>query len=80
MPSLEGYFPEQQGLVGMMYPLLYMHNMYSNMIDKVSEHMSVSWSFYMQDGTGRLVVVKSQPQFLEMDTKVKDFDGMRDTY
>jgi len=72
MPSLDGYFPEQHSLVGMISPLLYMHNMYSNMIDKVSQHMSVSWSFYMQDGTGRLVVVKSQPQALDMDGQ--DFD------
>lgn len=62
-----------EGMPGMMYPFLYMHNMYSNMVDKVTHHMSVSWSFFMQDGSGRLVVIKSQPQVLDMD--VQDFDG-----
>lgn len=56
----------------MMYPLMYMHNMYSNMAQKMAHHMSVSWSFYMQDGNGRLVVVQSQPQ--SMDVDVQDFD------
>ncbi|KAK0052165.1 transmembrane protein 59 [Biomphalaria pfeifferi] len=60
------------GMPRMMYPFLYMHNLYSNMVDKVTHHMSVSWSFFMQDGSGRLVVVKSQPQVLDMD--VQDFD------
>ncbi|CAL1540323.1 unnamed protein product [Lymnaea stagnalis] len=60
------------GMPRMMYPFLYMHNMYSNMVDKVTHHMSVSWSFFMQDGSGRLVVIKSQPQVLDMD--VQDFD------
>ena len=58
----------------MMYPFLYMHNMYSNVVDKVAHQMSVSWSFFMQDGTGRLVVIKSQPQMVDMD--VQDLDGM----
>ncbi|XP_059149398.1 transmembrane protein 59-like isoform X2 [Physella acuta] len=61
-----------EGMPRMMYPFLYMHNMYSNMVDKVTHHMSVSWSFFMQDGSGRLVVIKSQPQVLDMD--VQDFD------
>ena len=46
-----------------LYPFLYVHNWYSNMIDKLSQHMSVSWSFYMQGDNGRRVVVKSEPSF-----------------
>uniref|UniRef100_A0A0B7BA29 Transmembrane protein 59 n=1 Tax=Arion vulgaris TaxID=1028688 RepID=A0A0B7BA29_9EUPU len=56
----------------MLYPLLYMHNMYSNVVDKFTSQMCVSWSFFMQDGAGRLVVVRSQPQIVDMD--VQDFD------
>ncbi|XP_005107840.1 transmembrane protein 59 [Aplysia californica] len=71
MPSMEGGDPDQS-IAGMMYPLMYMHNVYSNMVDKVTQHMSVSWSFFMQDGTGRLVVIKSHPQVVDLD--VQDFD------
>ncbi len=45
----------------MLSPFLYVHNLYSNMVDKFSRHASVSWSFYMQNNNGNLVVVKSGP-------------------
>ncbi len=44
-------------------PFLYVHNLYSNMVDKLRSHATVSWSFYMQNNNGQLVVVKSEPQF-----------------
>jgi len=72
MPSMENVGGLEDSLANLITPMLYMHNMYSNMVDKVSQHMSVSWSFYMQDGTGRLVVMKSQPQTVELDAR--DFD------
>ena len=40
---------------------MYVHNLYSNMIDKFNRHTSISWSFYMQNNNGNLVVVKSGP-------------------
>jgi len=79
MPSLQGVGGVmggvEGGLASLLSPMLYMHSMYSNMVDKVSQHASVSWSFYMQDGTGRLVVVKSQPQTLEL-SQGGDFDEL----
>ncbi|KAJ8307780.1 hypothetical protein KUTeg_014664 [Tegillarca granosa] len=57
-----------------LYPLMYVHNMYSNMIDKMYHGMSVSWSFYMQADDGKVVVVKSQPKF------TLDLDDMDDEY
>ena len=48
------------------YPLLYVHNMYSNMVDKLTQTMTVRWSFYMQGDNGKLVVVKSaSPRIIE---------------
>ena len=40
---------------------MYVHNLYSNMIDKFNRHTSISWSFFMQNNNGNLVVVKSGP-------------------
>jgi len=45
-------------------PFLYVHNLYSNMIQKLSHQATVSWSFYMQNSNGQLVVVKSEPQIV----------------
>lgn len=55
---------EAEQLQQNVYPLMYVHNMYSNMVDKLWQHMRVSWSFYMQADNGRLVVIRSQPQYL----------------
>ena len=53
----------QAGLpVHVLYPLMYMHSMYSSMLDQVYHHMEVSWSFIMHTSDGRLVVVHTQPQ------------------
>ena len=57
-----------------MYPLMYVHNMYSNMVDKLWQHMRVSWSFYMQADNGRLVVIRSQPQYYTEYTVLQDLD------
>lgn len=48
-----------------LYPLLYMHGIYSNMIDKVYRHMEVSWSVFMQADNGQLVVVRSEPHAID---------------
>ena len=48
-------------------PLSYMHGLYSNMLDKVYHRVSVSWSFYMQNDNGNVIIIQSQPQFLEYD-------------
>ncbi|KAK3767203.1 hypothetical protein RRG08_018073 [Elysia crispata] len=79
IPGLDLPFSDS-GVEGMMYPFLYMHNMYSNVVDKVAHQMSVSWSFFMQDGTGRLVVIKSQPQMVDMDVQdLDDYSAFRGT-
>lgn len=53
--------PQDEPTVHVLYPLLYMHGIYSNMIDKVYRHMEVSWSVFMQADNGQLVVVRSEP-------------------
>ena len=47
-----------------MYPFLYMHNMYSNMIDKISQSVVVSWSYYSQGDDGQMFVMKSEPKLI----------------
>ena len=61
-----------------LYPLLYVHNMYSNMVDKLWRHMRVSWSFYMQADNGRLVVIKSPPQYYTEYNIIQDSDDSID--
>ena len=63
--------------IHMLYPLMYVHSLYSNMIDKAYQHMSVRWSFYMAAGDGKLVVIKSQPQVLTEFMDEQDVDGKR---
>lgn len=48
--------------IHLLYPFLYVHGLYSNMIDKVYKQISVSWSFYMQGDNGNLVVMRSKPK------------------
>ena len=43
-------------------PSLYTHSSYSNMVDKVHSRTKVSWSFYIDSGDGKLVVIQSQPE------------------
>lgn len=57
--------PQDEPVVHVLYPLMYMHGIYSNMIDKVYRHMEVSWSFFMQADNGQLVVVRSQPHTID---------------
>ena len=51
--------------VHLLYPLLYMHGVYSNVIDKVYRHVEVSWSLFMQADNGQLVVVRSEPRAID---------------
>lgn len=44
-----------------MNPFLYVNSLYSNMINKLSNSVSVSWSYYTQNDNGKMVVVRSDP-------------------
>ncbi|GAB1599924.1 transmembrane protein 59-like [Argonauta hians] len=48
--------------VHLLYPLMYVHGLYSNMIHRVYRQMSVSWSFYMQRDNGNVIVMRSKPK------------------
>ncbi|BFZ16940.1 hypothetical protein BsWGS_19979 [Bradybaena similaris] len=71
LKDLESSIPEME-MSHLLYPLMYMHNMYSSMFDKATNQMCVSWSFLMRDGQGHMMVIRSLPQ--ELDTDVQDFD------
>nr|KAG5703242.1 hypothetical protein BaRGS_034153 [Batillaria attramentaria] len=58
-------------VVHVLYPLLYMHSVYSNMIDKVYRHMEVTWSVFVQADNGQLVVMRSEPHVF-MSSDVED--------
>lgn len=60
--QMDQYFAEQTGYLSPLSPLLYVHSMYSNMVDKLQNQFSVTWSFYAQSDNGRVVVVKSEPR------------------
>ena len=45
-----------------MYPFLYVHSVYSNMIEKLMVHSNIYWSFYMQPASGQMVVIKYEPE------------------
>lgn len=57
----------------MMYPLMYIHGIYSNMLDKMSTGMSASWSLYVSNQ--RVLIVKSQPQFFAQIDSTDTDDG-----
>uniref|UniRef100_T1J5P0 Transmembrane protein 59 n=1 Tax=Strigamia maritima TaxID=126957 RepID=T1J5P0_STRMM len=52
-------------------PLMFVHNIYNNMLNHMSRMMSVSWSFYLQQDNGKVVVIQSEPEviteYLDMD-------------
>ena len=52
------------------YPLLYVHGVYSNMIDKLARPFVTSWSFYVQSGTQQLLIVRAEPVFIAVDEEV----------
>ena len=64
--------------IHMMYPVMYVHNMYSHMVNKITHGMSISWSFYMQSENGRVIMVKSQPNMVNLgvDDGEDLYDGM----
>lgn len=57
----------------MMYPLMYIHGIYSNMLDKMYTGMSASWSLYVSNQ--RVLIVKSQPQFFAQIDSTDTDDG-----
>ena len=62
----------------MMYPLMYIHRLYSDMISNVVSHsVSVSVYMYGKDNDGSVMVVKSAPR-LQFVSVNKDFDDMFD--
>ncbi|CAG5127648.1 unnamed protein product [Candidula unifasciata] len=55
------------GMLMMPNPFLYMHNIYNGMLSQVKQHVSISWSMFVQDGSGKMVIAKSKPQVFDLD-------------
>ncbi|CAH1774311.1 unnamed protein product, partial [Owenia fusiformis] len=62
--------------IHMLFPVMMVHDMYSNMVDKLRNQMTVSWSFYMQADDGKMIVMKSEPRF-EFNTGSSILDGSK---
>ncbi|KAL8561707.1 hypothetical protein ACOMHN_025991 [Nucella lapillus] len=61
--------------IHMLYPLMYMHSVYSHMLDRMYNHLEYSWSVFRQGDTGQIVVVRSQPvviEFAPVDMELED--------
>lgn len=68
---------EEEPSIHLLYPLMYVHGFYSNMIDKVYHHMEVSWALYVQADNGQLVVIKSEPR--TVDSVSADMEDIPDS-
>lgn len=65
---------QDESEVSILYPLMYMHSVYSNMIDKVYRQFEVTWSLFMEARSGQLIVMRSEPHIVDF---VVDIDGKR---
>lgn len=66
-------FTLQDDFMDMMYPLMYVHSIYSSMLDRMYSGMSTSWSVYANNQ--RIIIVKSQPQFFAQIDSTDTDDG-----
>ncbi|XP_013404996.1 transmembrane protein 59 [Lingula anatina] len=53
---------DSPAVIHSVFPLLYVHGLYSNMRDKVWHGWTVRWSYYMQGNQGSMVILRSEPQ------------------
>ncbi|GAB6025635.1 Transmembrane protein 59 [Chamberlinius hualienensis] len=56
-------------------PFMYVHSVYNNVMDRMLRVISVSWSFYMQQDNGQILLVQSEPEIL---TEFVDIDDSED--
>lgn len=52
---------------------MYVHSIYSSMLDRIYSGMSTSWSVYANNQ--RIIIVKSQPQFFAQIDSTDTDDG-----
>uniref|UniRef100_A0A1W7R9G3 Transmembrane protein 59 n=1 Tax=Hadrurus spadix TaxID=141984 RepID=A0A1W7R9G3_9SCOR len=72
---------EQKQTLHLLTPLLYIQSMYNNIVDHVSRLVTNSWTLYIQQDTGKMVIVHSQPETVQefsdadefMDSQEADF-------
>ena len=58
--------------IHIMYPVMYLHRIYSDMINQFVGQRFVSWSVYMRDDDGSVTVIKSAPTFEIVDINKDD--------
>lgn len=72
---------EQKQTLHLLMPLLYIQSMYNNIVDHVSRLVTKSWTLYIQQDNGKMVIVHSQPETVQefsdadefMDSQENDF-------
>uniref|UniRef100_X2AH07 Uncharacterized protein n=1 Tax=Capitella teleta TaxID=283909 RepID=X2AH07_CAPTE len=73
--QMDQYYSQQMNQLSAYAPLLYVHSIYSNMVDKLQNHVAVSWSFYAESDSGSLVVIKSEPHiFIDGMEEQKNYE------
>lgn len=58
-------------------PFMYVHNIYSSVVDHVARIVSITWALYMQPDNGDVLVVQSEPEILTEYVGIDDSEGMR---
>lgn len=55
-------------------PYLYMHSLYSNMADKFSDQLTISWSYFVQADNGLVIIRSERPRlaFQEFGDSAED--------
>ena len=56
-------------------PFLYVHNFYSNMVDTVQVHFSMTWSFFIATEDGTMIVMRSPPHYVANSQETETYDG-----
>ncbi|KAK3592051.1 hypothetical protein CHS0354_019306 [Potamilus streckersoni] len=49
--------------IHVLYPLMFMHNVYSSMFDQMFQQMTYTWSKFFKEADGTVVIIQSQQQY-----------------
>ncbi|XP_074643368.1 transmembrane protein 59-like [Tubulanus polymorphus] len=53
---------QSEATVHLLYPLMYVQQVYTSFMSDITRHVSISWSYYLQADDGRVLVMSSQPK------------------
>ena len=56
-------------------PFRCLNSIYSDMMDSMKNHVSMTWSFFVSNDDGTVILVKSQPRFLDLGQIPERLEG-----